>query len=47
MLDADAKALKDSCRNFEAKYGVEAFLNAMAAIMQDRLGDRRKTRLWW
>jgi hypothetical protein len=39
MLDADAKALKDACHNFEAKYGVEAFLDAMAAIMQDRLGD--------
>jgi hypothetical protein len=38
MMDADARALKEACRGFEAKYGVEAFLDTMAAIMQDRLG---------
>ncbi|WP_234890768.1 hypothetical protein [Agrobacterium vitis] len=35
----DAKALREACRSFEAKYGIEAFLDAMAEIMQDRLGD--------
>jgi hypothetical protein len=39
MMDADARALKEACRRFEVKYGIEAFLDAMAAIMQDRLGD--------
>lgn len=38
-MDADAKALKEACRRFEAKYGIEAFLDVIAAIMQDRLGD--------
>jgi hypothetical protein len=38
MMDADARALKEACRGFEAKYGIEAFLDTMAAIMQDRLG---------
>jgi hypothetical protein len=35
----DAKALKEACRSFEAKYGIEAFLDAMSTIMQERLGD--------
>jgi hypothetical protein len=35
----DKKALEEACRHFEAKYGVEAFLDTMAAIMRDRLGD--------
>ncbi|WP_257625486.1 MULTISPECIES: hypothetical protein [unclassified Rhizobium] len=39
MMDAGAKALKDARCRFEAKYGIEAFLDTMAAIMQDRLGD--------
>ncbi|NTZ63267.1 hypothetical protein [Agrobacterium tumefaciens] len=43
MMDADAKALKEASRRFEAKYGIEAFLDAMAAIMQDRLGDQGLT----
>ncbi|MCW1411930.1 permease [Rhizobium sp. 1AS11] len=37
-MDADAAALKEACRDFEAKYGIEAFLDTMAAIMRDRLG---------
>lgn len=35
----DAEALKEACRSFEAKYGIEAFLDAMSTIMQERLGD--------
>jgi len=38
-MDADARALKEACRSFEARYGIEAFLDVMASIMQDRLGD--------
>lgn len=40
MMDADTRALKEACRRFETKHGIEAFLDAMAAIMQDRLGDQ-------
>jgi hypothetical protein len=35
----DTKALKEACHHFEAKYGVEAFLDTMATIMRDRLAD--------
>lgn len=35
----DAKALEEACRSFEAKYGIEAFLDAMSTIMQERLGN--------
>ncbi|MEZ2223516.1 permease [Rhizobium sp. RCC_161_2] len=38
-MDADARALKEACRDFEARFGIEAFLDVMAGIMQDRLGD--------
>ncbi|WP_198935197.1 hypothetical protein [Pararhizobium arenae] len=38
-MNADAKALEEACRSFEAKYGIDAFLNTMAAIMQDRLSE--------
>lgn len=38
-MNADARALKAACRSFEARYGIEASLNVMAGIMQDRLGD--------
>ncbi|WP_244432317.1 hypothetical protein [Rhizobium leguminosarum] len=39
----DAKALREACRSFEAKYGIEAFLDAMAEIMQDRVGGHGLT----
>jgi hypothetical protein len=38
-MNADARALKEACRSFEARHGVEASLNVMAGMMQDRLGD--------
>ena len=38
MMDDDQKTLKEACRMFEVRYGIEAFLDTMAAIMQDRLG---------
>jgi hypothetical protein len=38
-LSFDAKALKAVCRDFEARHGIEAFLDTIAGIMQDRLGD--------
>ena len=38
-MDTDVRALKEACRSFEARYGIEAFLDVMASIMQDRLGD--------
>lgn len=39
-VDADAQALGEACRSFEGKYGIEAFLDTMASIMQARLGDQ-------
>jgi hypothetical protein len=38
MMDIDARKLKEACQSFEAKYGIDAFLDVMAGIMQDRLG---------
>jgi hypothetical protein len=38
-MGADARALKEACRSFAAMYGIEAFLDVMAGIMQDRLGN--------
>jgi hypothetical protein len=35
MLDADARALREACCSFEAKHGIEALLDSMAAIVQD------------
>ena len=37
MMDADARTLKDACHRFETKYGIDAFLDTMASLMQDRL----------
>lgn len=38
-MEADARALKEACRDFEARYGIMAFLDVMTGIMQDPLGD--------
>lgn len=38
-MEADARALKEACRDFGPRYGVETFLDVMAGIMQGRLRD--------
>jgi hypothetical protein len=36
--NSTARILKEACQSFEAKFGIEAFLDVMAEIIQDRLG---------
>jgi len=37
-MNVSKNALKEMCRAFEAEHGIEAFLDTMAEVMQERLG---------
>jgi hypothetical protein len=37
MKDVSRETLKETCRAFEARHGIDAFLETMAEVMQERL----------